>query len=104
MNMLCEGSFTMNQILCKRSNAASDVRCSVCGQGFLVYWAELSRSDRKTVRQQIQEQLREHHAQQFAEGGAHDVHPKDGFHLPEWVGSPEYSAASPVSGEEAPGV
>jgi len=94
----------MDQVLCKRSNAASDVRCSVCGQGFLVYWENLSRSERTASRTQIQDLLREHHAQHFAEGEAHEAHPKDGFHLPEWVVSSKYSAASPVAGEEVQGV
>jgi len=68
------------QVLCKASNTASDVRCNVCGQGFLVYWTRSS--------------LREHHRQ----SDAPHAHPRMGFHLPEWHGEPQFSAAALIGG------
>lgn len=37
------------QILCKASDHSCDVRCSVCGQGFLVYWTRSSAEDRQAA-------------------------------------------------------
>jgi len=94
----------MDQVVCKRSNAASDVRCSICGQGFLVYGLGLSRSEKETSRRQIQEVLREHHAQSLTEGEACEAHPKDEFAVPGWASSAAYSVATPQTGDGVPGV
>jgi hypothetical protein len=81
------------QVLCKASNTASDIRCSVCGQGFLVYWTRSSREEQASRRAEIVNTLRAHHD---AEHGA-AAHPSVGFHLPEWQGDPQYSAASLIN-------
>lgn len=49
------------QMLCKVSNVFSDVRCPVCGQGFLVYWTRIAASSRDQQRQFLLEGLRTHH-------------------------------------------
>ena len=72
----------MHEIVCKLSNEASDVRCTVCGQGFLVYWSRFTRAEQDHSRRVIQEQLRQHHA----DGGAHEVHPKESFRVSERLG------------------
>lgn len=69
----------MHQVVCQLSNEASDVRCSVCGQGFLVYWARFSRQEQERSRRAIQEELRKHHAESLASGEAHEVHPRESF-------------------------
>jgi hypothetical protein len=48
------------QILCKASDTSSDVRCTVCGQGFLLYWTRSSAEDRRAVAE-IQTMLHSHH-------------------------------------------
>ncbi|HEX4154539.1 MAG TPA: hypothetical protein VHY48_02890 [Acidobacteriaceae bacterium] len=48
------------QILCKASDSVNDVRCSVCGQGFLIYWTRSCAEDR-SARTQIQQVLSSHH-------------------------------------------
>lgn len=51
---------------CITSNVTSDVRCAVCGQGFLVYTQSTDRSSnngRETLRTLVQHALRTHHAQ-----------------------------------------
>jgi hypothetical protein len=70
------------QVLCKASNSVSDIRCNVCGQGFLVYWTRTSSTGRGFAREGIQQGLRAQHM------GSEDasVHPAVGFNLPEWVG------------------
>jgi hypothetical protein len=71
----CSWRWALREVVCKLSNEASDVRCSVCGQGFLVYWARFSRAEQVESRRVIQEALREHHA-----GAAADVvHPRESF-------------------------
>ena len=50
------------QVLCKISNTVSDVRCKVCGQGFLVYWSRTSQTERDATRRQVIEALAEQHA------------------------------------------
>jgi len=78
------------QVLCKASNAASDVRCHVCGQGFLVYWVRTAADVRGAMRTEIAQMLRGHH--EGAEGS--HVHPAGEFHLPVWHGDGEFSAAA----------
>ena len=78
------------QVLCKASNTASDVRCNICGQGFLVYWTRTSAAERNARRAEILETLREHHSS----ADAHMAHPEVAFNLPEWSGEPRFSAAA----------
>jgi hypothetical protein len=49
------------QMLCKVSNVFSDVRCPVCGQGFLVYWTRVAAKSREEQRTFLLEGLRGHH-------------------------------------------
>jgi hypothetical protein len=77
------------QILCKASTNASDIRCNVCGQGFLVYWTHTSTAERSFAHDSILAALRGHHL------GSEDasVHPMMGFSVPEWGGEVGDSAA-----------
>jgi hypothetical protein len=86
----------MHQVLCTRSNEGNDVRCSVCGQGFLVLWSRFSRKEQDECRVLIQEQLRNHHAAKRDQAAA--VHPEEGFIVPEWVGSPGTSLTELLTG------
>ena len=78
------------QVLCKASNTASDVRCTVCGQGFLVYFTRTSPQEREQRRQEITQALRDHHMT----SNHASAHPINGFNLPEWSGAPQHSAAA----------
>ena len=69
----------MQEVVCKLSNEVSDVRCSVCGQGFLVYWARFSRAEQVESRRVIQETLRGHHAGAASEVDPDAVHPRETF-------------------------
>ena len=71
------------EVECKLSNEGSDVRCSVCGQGFLVYWAKFSRAEQVESRRVIQEELRRHHLEEMAGEEAHAVHPRESFTVAE---------------------
>jgi len=70
------------QVLCKASNSASDIRCNVCGQGFLVYWTRTSATERNFAREEIVQALRSHHK----DVDSADAHPASGFNVPEWGG------------------
>ncbi len=78
------------QVLCKSSNVASDVRCDVCGQGFLVYWVRTAADVRGAMRSEIAHMLGAHH------DGSEGVpaHPAGEFHLPVWHGDGPFSAAA----------
>lgn len=78
------------QVLCKASNTASDVRCQVCGQGFLVYWTRSTPAERARRREEIVQALREHH---LSDHSVH-AHPQVGFNMPEWEGEASVSAAA----------
>ena len=64
------------QMLCKVSNAYNDVRCPVCGQGFMVYWTRLAAKSRDDQRHILLNSLRDQHTS----AGTEDVHPA-AFHL-----------------------
>lgn len=87
----------MHQVLCTLSHEGSDVRCAVCGQGFLVYWSRFSRSEQEECRRQIQDQLRQHHVAAQDSGADRRIHPRAAFNVPEWTGLPHFSAAAVLS-------
>ena len=82
------------QVLCKISDTVSDVRCKVCGQGFLVYWSRTSRAEQDATRRQVIEAL----ANQHSTSNSTDVHPRTGFNIPDWSGHPSFSAAALLGG------
>jgi hypothetical protein len=84
------------QVLCQLSNTASDVRCKVCGQGFVVYWSRTSQEEQELARRSVVEVLELQHAT----SSSADVHPKAGFNVPEWSGLPRFSGAALLGGAE----
>jgi hypothetical protein len=86
------------QVLCERSNAGNDVRCAVCGQGFLVYWERSSRAERETARKDVVEALMGQHEDMTS---GHHAHPVARFTVPTWSGNPAYSGAALLGGATA---
>jgi hypothetical protein len=84
------------QVLCKLSNTVSDVRCKVCGQGFLVYWSRTSRAEQETTRRQVIEALERHHSSTSTA----QAHPRAGFNVPDWSGLARFSGAALLGGAE----
>jgi hypothetical protein len=78
------------QVLCKASKGGGDIRCTTCGQGFLVYWTRTSAAERTAAREWIQQALRAQHT----DSEDSSVHPRAGFNLPEWGGDASSSAAA----------
>ena len=74
-----------------------DVTCKVCGQGFLVYWARTSRSERERTRRSLVDALARHH-----EGTATEhAHPRTGFTIPSWSGVAAFSGAALLGGAQS---
>lgn len=81
------------QVLCKPTNASPDIKCPVCGQGFLLYWERSSRDQQDDTLPNILQVLREHHNRlDFT------THPGSPFNIPSWSGLPQFSAAALLGG------
>jgi hypothetical protein len=89
------------QVLLRRSDFRQDIRCSVCGQGFRLYWELNSPAERATMRSIVLGELHEHHSREQGGNKTAAAHPQDLFRLPTWLGSPQFSRtallASPAS-------
>lgn len=85
------------QALCQLSNTAHDVRCKVCGQGFLVYWSRTSRIEQEETRRQVMDALALHHTTTDSA----QAHPRSGFNVPDWSGLARFSGAALLGGAEA---
>ncbi|MDR3775244.1 MAG: hypothetical protein P4L26_17955 [Terracidiphilus sp.] len=71
------------QVLCKSTNGNAETHCSVCGQGFVLFWERQSRSERIEAMREIQMTLLHQHRSQRGR----EAHPNGGFLVPEWSGS-----------------
>ena len=63
-------------VTCLLSNTANDLRCPVCGQGFLLFAERATATVREQVKRRVQRAMRSHHA--GAQGGL-NVHPTASF-------------------------
>jgi hypothetical protein len=78
------------QVLLKSSESAVECRCSVCGQGFVMFWERQTKMERGEALREIESTLRHHH---HDGAGAH-AHPVKGFLVPEWDGPIAFSGAA----------
>jgi hypothetical protein len=78
------------QVLCKATSNTSDVCCSVCGQGFALYWERTTKMERAQALAEIGKTLRAHHQDKSGP----EAHPQRGFLVPEWRGSVAVSGAA----------
>jgi hypothetical protein len=78
------------QVLLKSTESAVEARCSVCGQGFVMFWERQTRMERAEALREIDATLRKHHQ---TSAGAH-VHPVKGFLVPAWDGPIAFSGAA----------
>lgn len=84
------------QVLLKHSEKSKDIECSICQQGFRVYWERSSMAERETMRAIIQGELRLHHRSRNDE--THEAHPERPFNVPEWSGEHQFSGAALLGG------
>jgi hypothetical protein len=78
------------QVLCKKSMTSCDIRCKVCGQGFVVFWERHSRDEQAEAVRLLTDEIRNHHSNN---DGA-EAHPEYGFNLPAWDGIAAFSGAA----------
>jgi hypothetical protein len=77
------------QVLLKSAESGVETRCSVCGQGFVMFWERQSKMERGEALREIEVTLRHHHHA----AGTH-VHPDKGFLVPAWDGPIAFSGAA----------
>jgi hypothetical protein len=82
------------QVLLRKSDEKNDVNCSVCGQGFRLYWERTSIEEQSIMRSAVLEELRQHHASDATAA----AHPEFPFNVPSWTGSPQFSGAALLGG------
>jgi hypothetical protein len=78
------------QVFCKKSMTSSDVRCKVCGQGFVVFWERHSREEQAGSYRMLMDELRAHHASDDRA----EAHPEIGFNVPKWDGPAVFPGAA----------
>lgn len=78
------------QVLCKSSNEHIETWCSVCGQGFALYWERQTKAERAQALKEIDKALRSHHSNLSGP----EAHPTRGFLVPEWKGPVAVSGAA----------
>jgi len=83
----------MHQVLCTLSHEGSDVRCLVCGQGFIVYWSRYTRAEQAECRRLVQDQLRQHHIIAKDPGADRRIHPRSSFNVPDWTAAQHFAPA-----------
>jgi hypothetical protein len=78
------------QVLCKSTIGSGEVKCCVCGQGFVMFWERQSRAERAEAIREIQAALRGHHSKVASP----QAHPRSGFLVPAWDGPVAFSGAA----------
>ncbi len=79
---------------CQPSRLSSNVRCPVCGQGFLIYAEQGMQAGHEVNNRLIQHVLRTHHTGHSASSSAH---PASTFHIPCWSGAQPFLASASLS-------
>jgi hypothetical protein len=93
------GDFSMQVLLRKSTNPANpnekqDVQCSVCNQGFRIYWERTSDSERAAMRVIVLSELSAHHSNDATTA----AHPSSLFNVPNWQGPAQFSGAAMLGG------
>lgn len=86
------------QVLLRKSATRQDIQCSICNQGFRLYWERTSPAERATMRAIVEAELRHQHTTDTTPS----AHPELPFNLPEWAGQPQYSGAALFGGLTGP--
>lgn len=73
------------------SRLSSDVRCPICGQGFLIFAELAAHASQIDSRRMIQQTLRAQHAEPSA---STTPHPGAAFNIPSRTGAPFTASAS----------
>ncbi|WP_263366854.1 hypothetical protein [Edaphobacter bradus] len=82
------------QVLLKKADSTHDIQCSICNQGFRLYWERTSPAERATMRAIVGAELRHQHTTDQTAS----AHPDAPFNMPDWAGPPQYSGAALLGG------
>lgn len=82
------------QVLLRRSEDKRDVKCSICGQGFRLYWERTSLAEQASMQAIVLDELVQHHTSDQSSA----AHPANPFNLPSWPGPPQFSGAALLGG------
>ena len=82
------------QVLLRKSEEKQDLQCSVCGQGFRVYWERTSLEEQSAMRAIVLKELEQQHVGDRTPA----AHPAIPFNVPEWEGPPQFSGAALLGG------
>ncbi len=82
------------QVLIRKSDIKQDVACTICGQGFHLYWERTSIAEQEAMRDSVLDSLRQDHTNDFTSAAHTDVP----YTVPRWEGSPEFSGAALLGG------
>jgi hypothetical protein len=78
----------------RQSKIASNIRCAICGQGFLIHAEPGMQVTPEVSCRIVQHALRGHHA---SHTGSPGDHPASTFHIPTWSGAKALSASASLS-------
>lgn len=78
------------QVLLKSAETAVETRCTVCGQGFVMFWERQTKMERGEALREIETVLRHHHSA----SSDPKAHPVKGFLVPAWDGPIAFSGAA----------
>jgi hypothetical protein len=78
------------QVLCKSSKSTVETNCTICGQGFVLFWERQTKMEKATALREVAKILRSHHSRQDGP----EAHPDRGFLVPEWNGPVAFSGAA----------
>jgi hypothetical protein len=78
----------------QQSKISSTVRCTVCGQDFLIDAEPAAQMDEEASRRIVQHVLRTHHTLRSTSSSAH---PASTFDIPSWSGAHRFSASASLN-------
>lgn len=82
------------QVLLRKSDTRQDIQCTICQQGFRIYWERTSPAERDTMRAIVHGELCRQHEVDKSEA----AHPELPFTVPQWSGAAQYSGAALLGG------
>ncbi len=82
------------QVLIRKSDVKQDVQCSVCGQGFRLYWERTSLEEQRATLDAVHESLRQDHTTDTTPA----AHIDTPYTVPRWEGAPQFSGAALLGG------
>lgn len=75
------------QVLVRKSDIAADCTCSICGQGFSLYWETGTAEEQARAHIEVRDAI---HAQHLHSGGR-SAHPEVPFTVPNWHSMPQFA-------------